>query len=83
MVGYSDSGKDGLRGLHLSLPLGAARRAGEEIDLQLELFHGRGGSPSRGLLFFDIDWSPGDPSLQDKVLLPILGRPYGKALAMR
>ncbi len=31
--------------------------------------------------FFDINWSPEKRQLQDKVLLPILGAPYGKALA--
>jgi phosphoenolpyruvate carboxylase len=51
MLGYSDSGKDGsfiasqwaLRGAQLGL----ARQAAEE-GLELELFHGRGGSTSRG-----------------------------------
>jgi phosphoenolpyruvate carboxylase len=51
MLGYSDSGKDGsfiasqwaLRGAQLEL----ARQAAEE-GLELELFHGRGGSTSRG-----------------------------------
>jgi malto-oligosyltrehalose synthase len=31
--------------------------------------------------FFDINWRPGNPALHDKVLLPVLGRPYGEALA--
>ncbi|MES1192838.1 MAG: phosphoenolpyruvate carboxylase, partial [Solirubrobacterales bacterium] len=51
MLGYSDSGKDGsfvasqwaLRGAQLDL----ARQAAEE-GIELELFHGRGGSTSRG-----------------------------------
>jgi phosphoenolpyruvate carboxylase len=51
MLGYSDSGKDGsfvasqwaLRGAQLEL----ARQAAE-AGLELELFHGRGGSTSRG-----------------------------------
>ncbi|WP_445148520.1 phosphoenolpyruvate carboxylase [Baekduia sp. Peel2402] len=51
MLGYSDSGKDGsfiasqwaLRGAQLAL----ARQAADE-GLELELFHGRGGSTSRG-----------------------------------
>jgi phosphoenolpyruvate carboxylase len=51
MLGYSDSGKDGsfvasqwaLRGAQLEL----ARQA-EEAGIELELFHGRGGSTSRG-----------------------------------
>lgn len=30
--------------------------------------------------YFDIDWQPVRPGLQGKVLLPILGSPYGKAL---
>ncbi len=30
--------------------------------------------------FFDIDWNPVDRALQNKVLLPILGRPYRQAL---
>lgn len=30
--------------------------------------------------FFDINWSPEKKELQDRVLLPILGVPYGKAL---
>jgi (1->4)-alpha-D-glucan 1-alpha-D-glucosylmutase len=35
--------------------------------------------------FFDIDWrsSHGKPNLENKVLLPILGRPYGEALEAR
>lgn len=39
------------------------------------------GRNSRYAKYFDIDWSPADPSLRGKVLLPILGRPYGMALA--
>jgi len=31
-------------------------------------------------VFFDINWFPPQPSLQGKVLLPILGKPYGQAL---
>jgi (1->4)-alpha-D-glucan 1-alpha-D-glucosylmutase len=31
--------------------------------------------------WFDIDWSPEEPTLQGRVLLPFLGRPYGDALA--
>jgi (1->4)-alpha-D-glucan 1-alpha-D-glucosylmutase len=30
--------------------------------------------------FFDIDWNPVKPALHDKVLLPVLGDPYGKVL---
>ena len=33
--------------------------------------------------FFDIDWNPADRALQNKVLLPILGRPYRQALENR
>jgi (1->4)-alpha-D-glucan 1-alpha-D-glucosylmutase len=40
-----------------------------------------GGRSSRYAKFFDIDWEPDDPQLRGKVLLPILGRPYGEALA--
>ena len=39
------------------------------------------GAASPFAKFFDIDWSPGDPLLKGKVALPILGRPYGEALA--
>jgi (1->4)-alpha-D-glucan 1-alpha-D-glucosylmutase len=31
--------------------------------------------------YFDIDWEPQNQSLHGKVALPILGRPYGEALA--
>jgi (1->4)-alpha-D-glucan 1-alpha-D-glucosylmutase len=31
--------------------------------------------------YFDIDWDPSDSSLRGKVLLPVLGSPYGEALA--
>ena len=30
--------------------------------------------------FFDIDWEPGNPALRGKVLVPVLGDPYGLAL---
>ena len=30
--------------------------------------------------FFDIDWEPLKPELRNKVLLPILGNPYGEDL---
>jgi (1->4)-alpha-D-glucan 1-alpha-D-glucosylmutase len=39
------------------------------------------GQTSRYAKFFDIDWSPPAPNLRGKVALPILGRPYGEALA--
>jgi (1->4)-alpha-D-glucan 1-alpha-D-glucosylmutase len=40
----------------------------------------RHGPASRYAKFFDIDWAPEDPRLANKVLLPILGKPYGEAL---
>jgi (1->4)-alpha-D-glucan 1-alpha-D-glucosylmutase len=40
-----------------------------------------GGRSSRYAKYFDIDWEPDDPALHGKVLLPVLGRPYGEALA--
>ena len=30
--------------------------------------------------YFDIDWHPGDPELEGRLLLPVLGAPYGQAL---
>lgn len=30
--------------------------------------------------YFDIDWNPTKPELKDRLLLPILGEPYGEAL---
>ena len=41
------------------------------------LARGRG---SRHAKYFDIDWNPPNPDLRDKVLLPVLGRPYGEAI---
>jgi len=41
------------------------------------LAHGR---KSRYADFFDIDWQVPDPALCGKLLLPILGQPYGEAL---
>lgn len=38
------------------------------------------GRNSRYAKYFDIDWSPPDPGLAGKVLLPVLGRPYGEVL---
>jgi (1->4)-alpha-D-glucan 1-alpha-D-glucosylmutase len=38
------------------------------------------GRASAFAAFFDIDWHSAKPDLHDKVLLPILGDPYGKAL---
>ena len=42
------------------------------------LARGRGSPYAR---YFDIDWEPPNRSLAGKVLLPVLGRPYGEALA--
>ncbi len=39
------------------------------------------GQASRYADFFDIDWTPPDPDLQNKLLAPFLGVPYGEALA--
>ena len=39
------------------------------------------GRNSRYAKYFDIDWTPANPHLHGKVLLPILGRPYGEALS--
>lgn len=39
------------------------------------------GHGSRYAKYFDIDWHPADHRLAGKVLLPILGRPYGEVLA--
>ena len=39
------------------------------------------GRNSRYAKYFDIDWTPADPHLHGKLLLPILGRPYGEALS--
>jgi (1->4)-alpha-D-glucan 1-alpha-D-glucosylmutase len=41
------------------------------------LEHGRA---SRYAAFFDIDWSPADRDLANRVLVPVLGAPYGDAL---
>ena len=38
------------------------------------------GPASRYAGFFDIDWHPLDCALRDKVLAPVLGKPYGEAL---
>ncbi|MGC1779944.1 MAG: malto-oligosyltrehalose synthase, partial [Xanthobacteraceae bacterium] len=41
-----------------------------------------GGRTSRYAKYFDIDWKPVDLHLRGKVLLPVLGRQYGEALAV-
>src|SRR5260370_37105826 len=38
------------------------------------------GPTSAYAAFFDIDWHPGTRSLDGKILLPVLGRPFGEAL---
>jgi (1->4)-alpha-D-glucan 1-alpha-D-glucosylmutase len=39
--------------------------------------HGRGSAYAH---YFDIDWEPPNRGLAGKILLPVLGRPYGEAL---
>jgi len=39
------------------------------------------GRSSRYAKYFDIEWEPVNPQLRGKVLLPVLGRPYGEVLA--
>jgi len=39
------------------------------------------GRASRYAHYFDIDWEPLDQTMHGKILIPVLGRPYGKALA--
>ena len=41
------------------------------------------GSASRYARFFDIDWRAGSPGVGNKLLLPILGKPYGEVLEAR
>ena len=38
------------------------------------------GSASEYAAFFDIEWGHHTPAVQDKILIPILGEPYGSAL---
>src|SRR5947199_9731426 len=38
------------------------------------------GPQSAFAAFFDIDWHPHAPSLEGRILLPVLGRPFGEAL---
>jgi (1->4)-alpha-D-glucan 1-alpha-D-glucosylmutase len=38
------------------------------------------GLRSRHARWFDIDWAPADPAMHGKLLLPVLGKPYGEAL---
>jgi len=69
-----------------------ARRMGHIIDLvpnHMGIAHSsnpwwqdvlENGPSSRYAQFFDIDWHPLKPELEDKVLLPILGDSYGAVL---
>lgn len=41
------------------------------------------GPSSRYAKYFDIDWQTDERGLKNKVLLPVLGRPYGEALAAK
>ncbi len=38
------------------------------------------GSTSEYAAYFDVEWGHSTPSVQDKILIPILGEPYGTAL---
>src|SRR5215472_8604390 len=38
------------------------------------------GSQSAFAGFFDVDWHPASRSLEGRILLPVLGRPFGEAL---
>ena len=38
------------------------------------------GSASEYAAYFDVEWGHSTPSVQDKILIPILGEPYGAAL---
>jgi (1->4)-alpha-D-glucan 1-alpha-D-glucosylmutase len=52
--------------------------AGSENAWWMEVLrHGRGSAYAR---YFDIDWEPPNRNLTNKILLPVLGRPYGDAL---
>jgi (1->4)-alpha-D-glucan 1-alpha-D-glucosylmutase len=41
----------------------------------------RYGRASRYARYFDIDWEPSDQTMRGKILIPVLGRPYGNVLA--
>jgi (1->4)-alpha-D-glucan 1-alpha-D-glucosylmutase len=84
-------GEEGFRAL-----AAAARRAGLGLIVDIVPNHmavGNGnawwrdvlahGRASRYAHYFDIDWEGADPRLRGKVLLPVLGRPYGEALGAR
>ncbi len=51
--------------------------AGDNLWWQDVLQNGRASAYAD---FFDIDWEPLKPELRNKVLIPILARPYGEAL---
>src|SRR5579871_3090748 len=38
------------------------------------------GAQSAFAAFFDVEWHPHAPSLEGRILLPVLGRPFGEAL---
>ncbi|HEU4596057.1 MAG TPA: malto-oligosyltrehalose synthase [Pyrinomonadaceae bacterium] len=52
--------------------------AGSENRWWLDLLENGPGSPYAR--FFDVDWNPPNPSLKDRVLLPILGEQFGRVL---
>ncbi len=51
---------------------------GDENELWLDVL--RWGPRSRYAEWFDINWSPSEPSLKNKVLVPMLGRSFGEAM---
>jgi (1->4)-alpha-D-glucan 1-alpha-D-glucosylmutase len=51
---------------------------GDENDLWLDVLEH--GPQSRYGDWFDINWSPSEPGLRDKVLVPMLGSSFGEAL---
>ena len=52
--------------------------AGSENRWWLDVLENGPGSPFAR--YFDVDWQPPNPHLQDKLLLPILGEQYGRVL---
>lgn len=52
---------------------------GDDNPWWLDVLEQGPASPYAG--FFDIDWHPGTPGLEGKLLAPFLGRSYGEALA--
>ena len=52
--------------------------AGSDNRWWLDVLENGPGSPYAR--YFDVDWHPPNPHLQDKVLLPILGEQYGRVL---